>query len=191
MFQCSNITRCWLNVECSNVPTMFQCFNVSKFQCSNVPISQDADWMLNVQMFQQCSNVSMFQCSNVQMFQCFNVPIFQWSNVKRCWLNFECSNVQIFKFPNVKIFQCLNVQMFKYSNIQFSNVQMSVRLNFCRRVPANLPNKKTIIILKKNQYIDQMIRKITNFKWILCNLEIFSKPKTIVKIRITDKTSNF
>ena len=54
-----------------------------------------------------------------------------------------------------RMFKCSNVQMFKYSifkcsNIQFSNVQMSVRLNFCRRVPANLPNKKTIVITKKN-----------------------------------------
>ena len=139
------------------------------------------------------------------MLQCSYVPIFQYSNDPMSkdadWIlkvqMFKCLNVQIFKFPNVKIFQCLNVQMFKCSNIQFSNVQMSVRLNFCRRVPANLPNKKTIVITRTKyclinfQYIDQIIRKITNFKWILCNLGIFSKPKTIVKIKITDKTSYF
>ena len=78
---------------------------------------------------------------------------------------FKCLNVQIFKFPNVKIFQCLNVQMFKCSNIQFSNVQMSVRLNFCRRVPANLPNKKTIVITKKQKILfDQFSIHWSNYK---------------------------
>ena len=51
-----DVTRCWLNVKCSNVP-MFQCSNVEMFKCSNVP------------MF-QCSNTQMFKCSNVQMFKC-------------------------------------------------------------------------------------------------------------------------
>ena len=36
-----DVTRSWLNVECSNVP-MFQCSNVTMFQCFNIPIFQSS-----------------------------------------------------------------------------------------------------------------------------------------------------
>ena len=80
----------------------------------------------------------------------------------------------------------------------FVNHVNILNLELIEKVLWNLPNqKKNNRNYKKKhclinfQYIDQIIRKITNFKWILCNLGIFSKPKTIVKIKITDKTSYF
>ena len=78
----------------------------------------DADWLLNVQMFQS-SNVPMFQCSNVSMFQCSNVPMFQCTNVPM----FQCSNLQMCKCSNIQMLKCSNVQMIKGSNVQMSNVK--------------------------------------------------------------------
>ena len=59
-----DVTRCWLNVECSNVP-MFQCSNVPVFQCSNVPL---------------------FQWSNVLMFHWSIGPLDHWSIVHHSYL---------------------------------------------------------------------------------------------------------
>ena len=83
---------------------------------------------------------------------------------------------------NVQMFKCLNVQMFKCSNFPSSNVQMSVRLNFCRSVPSeylrsvfsssNIHQVKKTIIVTQNKEIQldqfsilvKITRKITKFK---------------------------
>ena len=49
--------------------------SLKQYQCK---MSQDADWMLNVKIF-QCSNVPIFQCSSVSIFQCSNIPSVPWS----------------------------------------------------------------------------------------------------------------
>ena len=69
----------------------------------------------------------MFKC---RIIKCSNVPMFKRSNVPM----FQCSNVSISQCSKVQMFECSMVQMFK---CQMSNVnyQISIRLDFCRRVP--------------------------------------------------------
>ena len=119
---------------------------------------------------------------------------------------FKCSNVQMFKCSNVQMFKCSNVQMFKCSNISCSNVsKVKLLSEHNSGVPSvsffffkYSPSQKTIIVTQNKEIqLDQfsilvkITRKITKFKWIVWNFGIFSKPRNIVKIKITDKTSYF
>ena len=85
--------------RCSLSPWMQLMLQVSLEVAKTVSMqlmSQDAEWMSNVQIF-KCSNVPMFQSSNVQMFKCSNVSMFQCPMVR-------CSNVPMFQWSNVPLF---------------------------------------------------------------------------------------
>ena len=69
---CNWCYKCHSNLESKSLK-QYQCNWYHKMEI-------DADWMLNVPMF-QCSNVPMFQWSNVQIFKCSIVPMIQCSNV--------------------------------------------------------------------------------------------------------------
>ena len=108
--------------------------------------------------------VLLYICSSGHFFRFSIRPLMQWcyKSLKQYQCNWShkmlidadwMSNVQMFKCSNVQILKCSNVQMFKYSNVQIfkcSNVKfkMSVRLNFCRRIPPEFLQSFCLFVKK-------------------------------------------